>query len=96
MTPHRIDLKHAQTTQRLIGLFFDVYRELGHGFVESVYEEAFAVALEESGLRFERQVPLTVWFRGRLVGNFRADVVVEEAVLVELKAARILDRKSVV
>jgi len=90
MTPHRIDLKHAQITQRLIGLFFDVYRELGHGFVESVYEEAFAVALEESGLRFERQVPLTVWFRGRLVGNFRADVVVEEAVLVELKAARIL------
>ena len=90
MTPHRIDLKHNQITERLIGLFFEVYRELGHGFLESVYEEAFAVALEESGLSFSRQVPLTVWFRGRLVGSFRADAVIEDAVLVELKAARAL------
>jgi GxxExxY protein len=90
MTRPHIELKHAQITERLIGLFFDVYRELGHGFLESVYEEAFAVALEESGLRFSRQVPLTVWFRGRLVGSFRADAVVEGAVLVELKAARAL------
>jgi len=74
----------------LIGLFFDVYHELGYGFLESVYEEAFAVALEESGLKFQRQKPLRVWFRGRLVGTFRADAVVEEVVLVELKAARIL------
>jgi GxxExxY protein len=71
-------------------LFFDVYHELGYGFLESVYEEAFAVALEESGLHFERQKPLTVWFRGRLVGTFRADAVVEDSVLVELKAARVL------
>ena len=90
MTPPRIELKHAQTTKRLIGLFFDVYHELGHGFFESVYEEAYAVALEESGLTFERQKPLEVWFRGRLVGSFRADAVVEDAVLVELKAVRVL------
>jgi GxxExxY protein len=90
MTPPGIELRHAQTTKRLIGLFFDVYHELGHGFLESVYEEAFAVALEESGLKFERQKPLTVWFRGRLVGTFRADAVVEDTVVVELKAARAL------
>ncbi len=90
MTPPRIELRYAPTTKRLIGLFFDVYHELGHGFLESVYEAAFAVALEESGLKFERQKPLTVWFRGRLVGTFRADAVVEDAVLVELKAARVL------
>ena len=62
MTPPRIELRYAPTTKRLIGLFFDVYHELGHGFLDSVYEEAFAVALEESGLKFERQKPLTVWF----------------------------------
>jgi GxxExxY protein len=90
MTQPHIELRHGQTTRRLIGLFFDVYHELGYGFLESVYEEAFAVALEESGLHFERQKPLTVWFRGRLVGTFRADAVVEDSVLVELKAARVL------
>jgi GxxExxY protein len=63
----QIDLKHAEITGRLIGLFFEVYRELGHGFLESVYEEAYGVALAESGLDFKRQVPLTVLFRGRTV-----------------------------
>lgn len=90
MTLPRVDLRHAQTTKRLIGLFFNVYNELGYGFLESVYEEAFAVALQDSGLKFERQKPLTVWFRGCIVGTFRADAVVEDAVLVELKAARAL------
>lgn len=87
---NRIDLKHAEITERLIGLFFEVYRELGHGFLESVYEEAYGVALEESGLEFKRQVPLSVSFRGRTIGEFRADAIVEDAVLVELKAARAL------
>ena len=86
----RIDLKHAEITERLIGLFFEVYRDLGHGFLESVYEEAYGIALEESGLDFKRQVPLTVSFRGKTVGEFRVDAIVESAVLVELKAARAL------
>jgi GxxExxY protein len=84
----RIDLKHARITERLIGLFFEVYRELGHGFLESVYEEAFAVALAQSGMRYSRQVAIAVWFRGSQVGQFKADAVVEDAVLVELKAAK--------
>ena len=86
MTPPSIELRHAKITKRLIGLFFDVCHELGNGFLESVYEEAFAVALEESGLKFERQKPLTVWFRGRLVGTFRADAIVEAQLLNYLKA----------
>ena len=86
----RIDLKHAEITERLIGLFFEVYRDLGHGFLESVYEEAYGVALADSKLTFVRQMPITVWFRGRRVGEFRADAVVEGVVLLELKAARTL------
>ena len=87
---HKIELKHAALTQHLIGLFFGVYHELGHGFLESVYEQAYRIALEESGLAFECQVPLSVWFRGQQVGEFRADAIVEGAVLVELKAVRVL------
>ncbi len=81
-------LKHRELTERIIGLFYRVYSELGHGFLESVYEEAFAVALEEADLQFKRQVPLPVWFRGRRVGDFRADCVVEDRILVEFKAAQ--------
>ena len=77
---------HEKTTQRIIGVFFQVYNELGTGFLESVYVEAMAVALGQSGLRFEREVALAVRFRNRVIGRFRADLVVAGTVLVEVKA----------
>jgi len=72
-------------------VFYDVYNELGHGFLESVYEQALAVAFLEAGLKVERQVAVPVWFRGKSVGDFRADMVVEGKVLIELKAARTIE-----
>lgn len=78
-------------TERIIGVFYEVYNELGHGFLESVYEEAMAVALPQAGLKVERQVPLRVTFRGVVVGDFRADLLVENSVLLELKASRDID-----
>ena len=78
-------------TDRIIGVFFDVYNELGHGFLESVYEEAMSVALAESGMAVERQVPVRVFFRGSAVGEFRAVTVVSRTVLLEYKAARAID-----
>ena len=86
-----MDLKQHELTERIIGLFYDVYNELGHGFLESVYEQAPAIALAQVGSAVERQVPVLVWFRGRQVGDFRADMVVERKVLLELKAARTID-----
>jgi GxxExxY protein len=79
-------LRHSEITQRILGVFFQVYNELGYGFLESVYVEALAGALRQSGLRIDRQVPLAVRFRGRVVGRFRADLVVGGTVLVEVKA----------
>lgn len=73
-------------TERIIGVFFDVYNELGPGFLESVYVEALALALSEAGLSLMREMPLEVRFRGRTIGRFRADLVVGGAVLVEAKA----------
>jgi GxxExxY protein len=84
-------LKHAELTDKIIGVFYDVYNELGHGFLESTYEEALAMALEESALKVARQVPVPVWFRGRRVGQYFADMLVENAVLLELKTARNLE-----
>ena len=87
----KLKFKHQELTRKIIGVFYDVYNELGHGFLESVYEAAMLIALREAGLRAETQVPVVVNFRGYLVGDFRADLLVESAVLLELKAARALD-----
>jgi GxxExxY protein len=84
-------LKHADVTEKIIGIFYDVYNELGYGFLECVYEESLAIALHEVGFATNRQIPLPVWFRGHKVGEFRADLLVENCVLLELKSARSLD-----
>ena len=79
-------VKHQNLTRKIIGVFFEVYNELGSGFLESVYVEALALALHEAGLKVDREVPLSVLFRDRIVGQFRADLVVSGTVLVEAKA----------
>jgi len=87
-----IGLRHAEVTDKIIGVSYDVYNELGHGFLESVYEESMAIALSEAGLAVQRQAAVPVLFRGRQVGDVRADVLVENRILLELKSARTLDR----
>src|SRR5262249_39613653 len=84
----RSDVKHGELTDRIIGVFFDVYNELGHGFLESVCEGAMGIGLKDAGLRFQTQVPINVWFRGRQIGLFYADILVEGLVVLELKSAR--------
>ena len=84
-------LKHADLTDKIIGVFYAVYNELGYGFLESVYEESLVIALREAGLSVERQVPVPVWFRNHKVGEFRADLLVESKVFLDLKSARVLE-----
>lgn len=86
-----ISLRHSELTEKIIGVFFDVYNELGHGFLESTYAEALVVAFEQSSLSSAREVPVPVWFRGRKVGQYYADMIVGGVVLLELKAARNLE-----
>ena len=80
--------RHSGLTRRIIRVFFEVYGELGFGFLESVYRCAMTVALRDAGLAVEPEVELNARFRGRSIGTFRADLLVEGAVLVELKAVR--------
>jgi GxxExxY protein len=86
-----LGLKHSELTEKIIGVFYDVFNELGHGFLESTYAEAMVVALEESGLSTALEVPVPVFFRARKVGQYYADLIVEGVVLLELKATRTLD-----
>lgn len=85
--------KHDDLTAKIIGVFYDVYNELGRGFLESVYRESMRIALREVGLFVETEVPIPVHFRGELVGVFRADLVVNRAILVELKTCDGLARE---
>jgi GxxExxY protein len=85
------EYKHQELTQAIIQVFYEVYNELGHGFLESVYEEAMAIALVQKGLAVSRRNPLPVWFRGQQIGDFRADLIVGDVVIVELKAGRVLE-----
>src|SRR2546423_12555908 len=83
--------KHKEITDQIIRVFYEVYNELGHGFFESVYERSLEIALNSLKLKVCRQIQIPVWFRGKPVGDFTADMLVADCVLLELKAARLLD-----
>jgi GxxExxY protein len=87
-TESRKELKHEAITKAVIGCAFEVINELGAGFLESVYEQALLLALRQKGLSAVPQYPARVMFRGECVGDFYADIFVEEKVIVELKAVK--------
>jgi len=82
------ELLYSELTRSIIGCAFDVINELGAGFLESVYENAMLIALASAGHAVESQRAVTVHFRGQSVGDFYADLLVEQKVLVELKAVK--------
>jgi len=79
-------LLHGALTDRVIRVFHQVYAELGAGHLESVYANAMAIALADEGLHSDREVKVVVYFRGRPVGVFKADALVESVVILEYKA----------
>ncbi len=74
-------------TFTIIKCFFTVYNTLGYGFLEKVYEKALCIELENYGFKVEKQKPIQVWYKNRSVGNYFADIVVNDQVIVELKTA---------
>ncbi len=73
-------------TKRIIGCAIEVHRHLGPGLLESAYEEAMCCELHDQHLQYERQVLIPATYKGRLVGEYRPDLIVEEAVIVEIKS----------
>ena len=80
-------LSYRSLTGQVIGALFQVYRELGIGFLESVYEAAFEIILQENDLRVDRQIPGVVWFRGSQVGRCHVDLIGESQVMRDMMAA---------
>ena len=89
-TEKSLGLIHSDVTDAVLKTFFSVHSELGHGFLESIYENAMEIALKSAGLEVSRQHPVSVQFRGQAVGDFKLDMVVERSVVVEIKAVSAL------
>jgi GxxExxY protein len=83
-------LKHSEITKAILDSFFKVYRTLGYGFLEKVYERAMIIELAKHGISALAQEPVKVYYEGTPVGDFFADLLVESCVAVELKACRTL------
>jgi GxxExxY protein len=85
-------MKNEELTYKIRGAIFEVNRVLGHGFLEKVYENALMIELQDRGLKAENQVPITVEYKNRMVGEYFADIVVENEVILELKAVESLEK----
>lgn len=81
------DLLHKDLTDIVIKTFYDVYNFLGYGFLEKVYQKSMEIELRSRGLKVEAQKPIIVTYKGHQVGEYYADIVVNEVLILELKAA---------
>src|SRR5918996_2571105 len=78
--------RHSELTGKILGAFFQPHKELGFGFSEKVYESALEVLLNELGLIVERQKDICVYYHGKVVGEYKADMIVNGVVLLEIKS----------
>jgi len=81
-------MEFEELTEGIIGCAYTVYNKMGFGYLESVYEKCLMIELRKAGLHAESQKGITVYYDGEVVGEFFADVVVDDTVIVELKSAR--------
>jgi GxxExxY protein len=86
-------VKHEEITKKIIGSAYTVHRQLGFGFLESVYKKAMVIELTKNGLKAEEEKPLKVHYDGQLVGEFFIDLFVEDSVVVELKSIQHLSKQ---
>ena len=86
------EYSHKELTQTVIGCCYKVHNELGAGFLEKVYQNALAIELKEASISFEQEVALSVLYRGTIVGEYVPDFIVDEKVIVELKAVEALSK----
>jgi len=86
-------MKHEEITHEILKSAFKVHKTLGFGFLEKVYQNALVIELEKSGLKVTAERPINVHYDGKVVGEYIADLIVEDKVIVELKATEELSKK---
>ena len=81
------ELLHKELSNKIIKCFYTVYNTLGFGFLEKVYENALMIELSKNGLKAEKQKPIKVYYENQTVGEYFTDIIVEDSIILELKAA---------
>jgi GxxExxY protein len=89
------ELLHKEITDQILKAFYKVYNTLGYGFLEKVYESALAIELRQMRLQVDRQVPLKVYYGQHVIGEYFADLVVENKVILELKATETIVQANI-
>ncbi len=90
---HSNNFLHSELTGIIIKAFYKVYNTLGYGFLEKVYERALVIELSHYGLNIRSQYPIEVHYYGTIIGNYFSDLVVEDLVIIEIKAAENINPK---
>ncbi len=86
---------HDNLTERVIKAFYEVYNTLGYGFLEKVYENAMVLELQKGGLKVVQQAPIHVFYNGQIIGDYFADLLIEEKVIVELKSTKTISNEHI-
>ena len=81
-------MEHKELTEKIIGCAYRVYNKMGFGYLESVYEKCMLIELRKAGFDIESQKPIRVQYDGEVVGDFIADILVNDTVILELKSVR--------
>ena len=79
--------KHSELTGKIIKVFYEVYNNLGYGFLEKIYEKVMFIELSKLGFKCQAQKPIKVFYDGAIIGDYFADLVVDDLILIELKTA---------
>ena len=87
MDAKKPEILYRDLSYKIVGLAMEVHRKLGYGFLEKVYENALMILLEREGIKARQQMPTRVSFEGRVVGYYVADIIAEDLVILEIKAA---------
>jgi len=82
------DLKYKELTEKIIKIFYKVYNKLGYGFLEKVYENAMMIEFRKEGIPIASQAPIKVLYENEMIGEYFADILVDNKVIVEIKAAK--------
>jgi GxxExxY protein len=81
-------MEYRELTERIIGCAYRVYNKMGFGFLESVYEKCMLIELRKAGINTDSQKPITVYYENEVVGEFVADIIVNDTIILELKSVR--------
>lgn len=89
------NIVYKELSYKVVGVIFEVFKELGYGFKERYYEDAIAKEFKNKGIEFKRQIPCKLKYKGEIIGNYRFDFLVEDKIIVELKQGNYFSKNNI-